>query len=189
MFYQKAGNRLVSMNSKGAVITALLFFTLNIHTNLFAEGSLSEKSPFLPPGHGIKKDVPAQPKVQPQGPISREIEFRGVVQLGGTYRFSIFNKKKKKSYWLVEKVSQDGISVRSFDANSSSVVINLNGRSERLTLMTATDSPLPVALNKAQSKPLKKPVLPAQITAPQDRNNNTKRVIPRRRVILPKKEN
>ncbi|MGB1127815.1 MAG: hypothetical protein ACPG3X_05555 [Opitutales bacterium] len=173
----------------GTSIQILLLGCLSVlPCSVFADESLSKKSPFLPPDHGTKTSVPAQPKVQPQGPISREIEFRGVVQLGGTYRFSLFNKKQNKSYWIEEKVSQDGLSVRSFDAGSSTVVVNVNGRSERLTLMTATDSPLPVALNHSQSKLPQAPVLPPQINPPQNKNS-TKRVIPRRRVILPTKDN
>ena len=164
---------------------SILLFSLTLPLSLFSDSQLSEKSPFLPPGHGVKVKPVEQPTVQPQGPISREIEFRGLIQIGGTYQFSIFNKREQKGYWLKENVAQEGISVRGYDANSSTVIVNMNGRSERLTLMAATDNPLPVA--KAQTPPpsnVNQPTLPPQITN-QNKQGNARRVIPRRRVILP----
>ncbi|MFP4157611.1 MAG: hypothetical protein ACLFU4_08340 [Opitutales bacterium] len=44
--------------------------------------TISGKSPFLPPGHGEKKEAPKPPPTPSQGPLSREIEFRSVVQFG-----------------------------------------------------------------------------------------------------------
>ena len=170
--------------------TIVLLITLTIHSSLFSADSLADKSPFLPPGHGEKAAEPVAP-VQQQGPISREIEFRGIIQLGGTYQFSIFNKKDQKGYWLKENVSQNGISVRGYDAASSTVVVNMNGRSERLTMMSATDNPLPVA----QAKPtpptppknnVRAPIVPPNLNN-QNQEANSQRVIPRRRVVLPRK--
>ena len=166
-----------------------LLLTLTLHGPLFSESKLSEKSPFLPPGYGEEALKPTKPVVQPQGPISRELEFRGIVQIGDVYQFSIFNKKKQKSYWLKENEREDGISVNNFNANASTIVVLMNGRSERLALMTATEKPLPVA-QAAPSGPDKATPrgLPPQLRPKKSSNSSgNRRVVPRRRVILPKK--
>lgn len=169
-------------------LTLLLALSFTLPLSLFAQNKLAEKSPFLPPGHGQKEPEPPKPVVQTQGPISRELEFRGIVQLGGVYQFSIFNKKDQKGYWLKEKQREDGISVTSFDPNASSIVVMMNGRSERLSLMSASENPMPVA-QAAPSGPSKPPglALPQANNNNADNNNNRRRV-PRRRVILPKKD-
>jgi hypothetical protein len=163
--------------------------------SLLSAKELSEKSPFLPPGHGAKNEaVQVKPVVPAQGPLSREIEFRGVVQIGGVFQFSIFKKKDQKGYWLRENITEDGITARSYDAASSTLVVNMNGRSERLTLMTATDNPLPVAKVNPAATP-SQPTRPPTITPPQppqlnkSNANNSRRVVPRRRVVLPKTQN
>lgn len=160
---------------------------LTLPLPLFSDTKLSEKSPFLPPGYGKEETKPTEPVIQPQGPISREIEFRGIVQINGVYQFSIYNKKEQKGYWLKENEGEDGISVSSFDDNAATVVVLMNGRSERLTLMSATEKPLPVATatpgNKQQARP---PGLPAEANRKSSGSSNRK-VVPRRRVILPKK--
>lgn len=167
----------------------ILFLTLSPSLLLFSESKLEEKSPFLPPGHGAKPAEPEKPQVQTQGPISREIEFRGIAEIGGVYQFSVFNKKDQKGYWLTEDKSEDGISVSNFDEDASTIVIMMNGRSERLTLASATEAPMPVAQSKPPSQPQTRPaVLPPQLQNNNSDNTNRK-VVPRRRVILPKKTN
>lgn len=169
----------------------LLLFTLilTLPLSLFSDNSLSEKSPFLPPGHGSKPKE-AEPAVQPQGPISREIEFRGIIKMGGVYQFSVTNKKDQKSYWLKENEGQAGISVSNYDPNSSSIVVLMNGRSERLTLMSASETPMPVAQAKpATPNTARTAVLPPQLTNINTGSANNRKVVPRRRVILPKKTN
>ena len=152
-----------------------------------ASSKLESNSPFLPAGHNTMKVVPKPPPVV-NGPLSREIEFRGIVQMNGVYQFSLFNKKENRGYWIAENGAESGISVRNFDLDAMRISVTLNGRTEQLTLMTATDSPLPVAISTT-AKPTKQPGLP---NIPGLTNNTTKkksasRVIPRRRVILPKK--
>lgn len=166
-----------------------LFLALALPNALFSDSKLSEKSPFLPPG--AKETKKPEPTVQPQGPISREIEFKGVVKIGDVFQFSIFNKKDQKSYWIKEDEREGGISVSNYDAGSNSIIVLMNGRSERVTLTTATDTPLPVALSKPTTPPnnIRPPALP-----PQLQNNsagNRPNSVPRRtrRVILPKKTN
>lgn len=172
--------------AKMPVFIALLFLALN--TPLFSVSSLSEKSPFLPPGHGKEAPKPKEPVVQPQGPISREIEFRGMVQINGVYQFSIYNKKEQKGYWLKMNESEDGIAVNEFDENASTIIVNMNGRSERLTLMAATEKPLPVSqTGSSEANKNRPPGLPSELQNKKSDNTNRRKVVPRRRVILPKK--
>lgn len=186
-------NRLKCLvNRAGVDFRALLFLALvpfsAPHSALLAAESLSSKSPFLPPGHGVKPPEPPKPVVEVQGPISREIEFRGIVEIDGIYKFSIFNKKDQKSYWLTEnEAAASGITAKSYDAASATIMIEMNNRTERLTLMSATDSPMPVT----QATPAAaNPVLPPELNTqnPPTKTNN-RRSVPRRRVILPKKTN
>ena len=150
-----------------------------------ASSKLVSDSPFLP--HDMK--VPPKPPPVVNGPLSRELEFRGIVQMNGIYEFSLFNKKLNRGYWIAENGSESGISVRNFDLSGMRITVTQNGRSEQLTLMTATDSPLPVAI----SMPTKPAALPPGLNIPGLTPSTTKkpsasRVIPRRRVILPKKQ-
>ncbi len=171
---------------------SLCLLTLTLAQSASAE-TLESKNPFLPPDYGVKQEEAPAPVVQTNGPISREVEFRGLIKLNGAYQFSIFNKSEQKSYWLAEnEAAQHGISVRGYDAASRTVTVNMNGRSERLTLMTASDAPLPVATSTTQpaNTNAKAPQLPPELQNTINNNNsknNRRRTPPRRRVILPKK--
>ncbi|HAV11962.1 MAG TPA: hypothetical protein DCX06_00490 [Opitutae bacterium] len=172
----------------------LALATLALATPLSANSALEDNSPFLPPDHN-KKPVVAPKPVQSSGPISREIEFRGVVQMNNAYQVSVFDKTNLKGYWIPVGQEKEGIKVSAFDPKSMGVTINKNGRSEKLSMMESTDSPLPVAISAPPPNPnasannAAQPQLPAGLqNATRTNNTNTnKRIIPRRRVILPKK--
>ena len=168
-------------------------FALIAGLSVLSAESLESSNPFLPPGYGEKKEAP-KPVVQSNGPISREIEFRGLVKMKGQYQFSLFNKRDQKSYWLKEnEAAAQGISVRNYDSGSQSLTVSMSGRTERITLIAANSTPLPVVAsvsplintNGNANKPGLPPVL-QNITKPNT-NNDVKRAVPRRRVILPKK--
>lgn len=148
---------------------------------------LKKNSPFLPPGYNDPKPEVVQPKPQAApGLISRELEFRGVVELGGTFQFSIFNKSEQRGYWIKENSTKEGINVRNFDMSEMSVLVQFNGRSETLNLMDSSDSPIPVNISSRQ--PPQQPVLPGPTAKPASEGTPSppRRVIPRRRVILPR---
>ena len=161
--------------------------------SLLSAETLESSNPFLPPGYGEEKEAP-KPVVQSNGPISREIEFRGLIKMNGQYQFSLFNKRDQKSYWLKEnEAAAQGISVRNYDSGSQSITVSISGRTERITLIAANSSPLPVVASVSPLVNTKgsanKPVLTAvaQNIAKPNNSNNDKRALPRRRVILPKK--
>lgn len=155
-----------------------------------ASQDLKENSPFLPPGYNTTEAAPPPPP-QVNGPIAKQLEFKGLINLAGTYRFSIFNKQNQRSYWLTQGQDQDGIGISSFNADTQSVVVSMNGRTEQLSLMSASDSPLPVKTSMPVSKPgksttTKQPnILPPGL--PTNNGNSRRQVPQRRRVILPKK--
>ncbi len=161
-----------------------LAFALLTSVSLLSAETLESSNPFLPPGYGEKKEVP-KPVVQSNGLISREIEFRGLFKMNGQYQFSLFNKRDQKSHWLKENEgAAQGISVRNYDSNSRSLTVNMSGRTERLTLMTASSKPIPVVASVSQpvntNSNAKQPALPPPL-------QNITKATPRRRVILPKK--
>ena len=171
------------------IFFCVLLLALTFNGLLHAETKLAGNSPFLPPGYGEDDKEPEKPVVQPQGPISREVEFRGIIQMDGEYQISVYNKKKQRGYWLKEDETEDGLSVKNFDPESSTVIVNMNGRSEQLTLMAATESPMPVTKAKPQQPDKGRiPVLPRQAQKKTSSSGKKRRVVPRRRVILPKKK-
>jgi hypothetical protein len=165
-------------------------FCLFVHTCInAAESKLESNSPFLPQGYNTQKPEAPRPPPQVNGPLSRELEFRGIVQMNGIYQFSLFNKMLNRGYWIAENGEESGISVRNFDLDAMRISVTLNGRTEQLTLMTATDSPLPVAISttpKLTNGP-GQPNIPG-LTNSTVKKPTTSRVIPRRRVILPRKK-
>lgn len=146
--------------------------------------TLQSSNPFLPPGYGDEKEVPPPPPPKMNGPISRELEFRGFYQLDGVLEYSLFHKSEQKGYWLEENQSKDGIQVHGFDRNSKTLTVSMNGRTEQITLMSPNETPLPVAssINPAGINRNQPPKVQNSNNAD---NSNRRRVVPRRRVILP----
>ena len=168
-------------------------FALFAGVSMLSAESLESSNPFLPPGYGEKKEAP-KPAVQSNGPISREIEFRGFFKMKGQYQFSLYNKRDQKSYWLKEnEAAAQGISVRNYDSGSQSLTVSMSGRTERITLISASSSPLPVVasfsppVNTNVNAKLQGLPQALQNTSKPNNNNDVKRAVPRRRVILPKK--
>jgi hypothetical protein len=183
-------NRAVRALYKARLALALALCALNSASTLnAAESKLESNSPFLPQGYNTQKPEAPRPPPQVNGPLSRELEFRGIVQMNGIYQFSLFNKMLNRGYWIAENGEESGISVRNFDLDAMRISVTLNGRTEQLTLMTATDSPLPVAISttpKLTNGP-GQPNIPG-LTNSTIKKPTTSRVIPRRRVILPRKK-
>jgi VCBS repeat-containing protein len=169
-----------------------LSFALLASVSILSAETLESSNPFLPPDYSDKKEAP-KPVVQFNGPISREIEFRGLFKVNGQYQFSLFNKRDQKSHWLKEnEAAAQGISVRNYDSGSRSLTVNMSGRTERITLMTANSTPLAVVTSVSQpvntNGNAKQPALPPVLqNITKANNNSTRKAVPRRRVILPKK--
>ena len=158
--------------------------------------NLESNNPFLPPGYNNK---PPEPKpvtpapVRQNGPLSREIEFRGFVKFGNQYQFGIKKKNSDESFWLTEgQASESGIQVRGFDLDSKSITISMNGRSERISLSedAGSSSPLPVAGFMPPGHTTSSIATPkatvTNTTSPAKKTSKPRRrVITRRRAIVP----
>ena len=150
--------------------------------------TLESNSPFLPDGYGKAKPKPKPKAAAPtsNGPLAKQLEFRGVVELQGTYQFSLFDKKDNRGYWIAENSSEEGISVSNFERDKMRLTVSLNGRTEQLTMLNPQDKPMPVVRNMPIStKPAKKPNIPG-IQSKEGKQPAKTRSVPRRRVILPK---
>ena len=148
-------------------------------------GTLENKNPFLPKDYEGGNNSVLKPKPLPSGTINKLIEFRGFLTLGNITQFSLYNKRENKGYWISLNQSKGGIRVSNFDKRSKSVTVSMNGRTERVTLMSATSTSLPVVSSYNQPANQIKPP-PAGESASQ-KQTTTRNVIPRRRVILPQK--
>ena len=78
------------------LLLRLLFLLFTGSVALSAQVDLKTKSPFLPPIYGVV--VAKTPAPAPAGIIARQLEFRGVIQIGDQFHFSIFNKKENLGY-------------------------------------------------------------------------------------------
>ena len=147
-------NRFRHMHFASPIKTVLIaLVSLPLSAALIATASsLETDSPFLPSGYSNKKPAPVRPTPATNGPLAKQLEFRGVVQMNDTYEFSLFNKKENRGYWIPENGNVSGVSVRNFKLDSMTITVSHNGRTELLTLMSATDSPLPVVDQLLQSQ-------------------------------------
>lgn len=95
-------------------------------------------SPFAPPS--VKKPV-AAPKTTPATALD-SIEFRGVIEIGGTAWVSVYDPKTKKSYRLTkDELGEDGFSLINYDTGDTpgeeTIVIRQNGLTKQLSLKDA----------------------------------------------------
>lgn len=151
--------------------------------------TLESNSPFLPPNYSSQKAQAFKPEPTTPDALSRELEFRGIVQFNDIYQFSIFDKKNNQSYWIEENQSVNNISVSNFDLDTMRIMVTRNGRSEPLTLINVSDQPLPVANATPASVPnqVQTPKIPGLSSVTTQPTTSTRRTLPRRRrVILPK---
>jgi hypothetical protein len=122
--------------------------------------------------------VPAMPKKSPfelrganapQGPAANEtIEFAGVSSIGKKTDLIFYDKSSKKSHWIAQGETKEGISVVSYDERRDSVVVKINGVEKTLALRKGAgpvNTPRPVTpLPGGFNTPLP-PAMPAPVSA------------------------
>ena len=101
---------------------------------------LLKENPFL------SANSPAAAAAAPQ----ENIEFAGVSQVGKRTDLIFYDKAAKKSHWIAEGETKEGIAVLRYDARREQVVVKLNGVEKTLPLRKGTRStnaptPAPVA--------------------------------------------
>lgn len=144
-----------------------------------ANASLLERSPFMPLD-GRQPNLTAPP---PASAEQSQIQFKGVFALNDEVRFNLFNSRENKGSWVRLNEEFAGVSVVAFDEDTRSIDIETNGAVTRLSIIDASDSPLPVfgtprniiaQINTGQRRP----------TITQS-NQTPRRAISRRRVVPP----
>jgi hypothetical protein len=162
------------------VSISTIWISLCCAANLHAK-SLESDSPFLPPEYNTKKAISSKP--QPTSAKLGELEFRGVVQIGGNYQFSLHDKKLKRSYWIATGAPQAGISVENFDPTNMSLLVTKDHQTRRLILFRAHE--LPISVKQVQPATASERRLGQ--TDPAIKTPVSSRIIPRQRIILPTK--
>lgn len=159
------------------------------------DSNLISNSPFLPPGWGKKAPEPVkEPEVVAQGPLSRELEFRGIFEMNGETKFSIFDKTEQKSQWVPLNGATSRYSIIGFDKPSKSIKIKSGGRVEEIPLLKPNDKPMQVVGSTTGT--INSPRTTGQINRgrntpnttssrvnPNPRVNRSGESIPRRRII------
>lgn len=104
--------------------------------------SLRERSPFVPPST-------SQPAGGEVNALS-SFELTGILSVGGKPQFSVRDTSTNRGFWLGLGETQDGLTVRSYDEASSSVVLEGRGARRNLVIREArvtTAAPPPPVVN------------------------------------------
>jgi len=157
---------------------------------LSGESNLVTHSPFLPPDWGQQAaEKPAQPVTQ-KGPLSRELEFRGVFSMNGVTKFGVFDRNAQKGQWFPLNSGNDRFTVIRYNEGMQTILIKADGRIEELSLKEADDKPLPVmgALNTLRPPSPPPPVNGASNANAEGDDDDASRTsnVPRRRIIRPR---
>lgn len=103
-------------------------------TPTFAVGQTAAKrSPFLPP------------EAQTAAPAAEHtnIEFRGVLVMGGQQTFNFFEPAKRISTWVGLNEGGSSVTVKSYDARADTVVVDFGGQTLTLALQKVKISAAP----------------------------------------------
>ena len=155
--------------------------------------SLTEQSPFIPPGfqEQIKREqekkakpAPAPPKPPPL--IEKNLEFKGCMRLRNVWRFSIFDKRSGKSSWVrLKQKAEAGFTVIEFDEENKTIVVEANGHKEELSIKSPSGAPVPISHLKAASTAKPKPTPKTTKPATPTRKAPSAKPVPRRRIVTP----
>lgn len=107
---------------------------------------------------GLPKDSPFTDRRKPAAQVaaaSETIEFAGVSAMGKRTDLIIHDKSTKKSHWIAEGETKEGISVLKYDARREQVVVKVNGTEKILQLRKGSGplnsahavAPVPVGFN------------------------------------------
>ena len=124
----------MNMVVKVGVLLASLYFG-----GLVDAQESEPRSPFAPPS--AKKPAAAPPKAVPATALD-SIEFRGIIEIGGTAWVSVYDPKTKKSYRLTkDELGEDGFSLVNYDTGGKpgeeTIWIRQNGLAKQLSLKDA----------------------------------------------------
>ncbi|MGB0369771.1 MAG: hypothetical protein ACPGN3_00375 [Opitutales bacterium] len=177
------------MYSKIQAIALSITFACGSYAHASDLDSLLNRSPFLPAGYterNEQKKPEERKREQPQN-----WALRGWTTFGGVTKVSLYNKAEKKGYWVGVNDPSAQVRVLKLDTNSRNVSISIDGRT---TVLELAESTLAAAAGAARPQAQPRPA-PPKPNAENAANNNEqkpaaqRRVIPRRRVIVPRRTN
>lgn len=122
-------------------------------------GTLPKESPFVLRGGATT----------PTAAANETIEFAGVSSMGKRTDLIFYDKTSKKSHWIAQGETKEGISVVSYDERRDEAVVKVNGVQKTLTLRKVASpatargiAPLPTGFNIPAPAAVPAPV-PAQL--------------------------
>ncbi|MEO0793926.1 MAG: hypothetical protein AAFX93_02115 [Verrucomicrobiota bacterium] len=158
-----------------------------------ARESMLKSSPFMPYSPPKKTVAAPPPKVEQAGPLSREIDFNGVLHIGEDAYFSVFDKSLNQSLLLALNENGHRFSVVSYDeAGDRSIQVKSGARVEKISLASSDGTPIPTTMispgAQGRTNAMQNRVPPNANAQP---NSNTatagassqNRTVPRRRII------
>ena len=102
------------------IVPALTIFSVGSFLQAQSNVPLLENWPFTPPGSAQSAQSAAE-----EGPASlARLQLRGITSIDGEYIFSVYNPDTRESKWLPQGQAQDGLTIRSYDAERNTVVIH-----------------------------------------------------------------
>ena len=109
----------------------------------FSFAALVKNSPFK----SVLKNASVRGNVA--GGNAQQVQFLGILTIGGETEYGIYDSVAQRSYWLkIRERAASGICVESYDAAQKSVAVQ-TGSGARLVLSLATPEEKPLAVNPA----------------------------------------
>lgn len=175
-------------------LTAFVFWCSGVVVDTHADNareSLLSNSPFVPYAEPKPEAPPTPPPPPVTGTLARELVFNGVLDIGGTEYYSIFDKSLNKSLLLQSGQEGARFSIVRFHADGDrSIEVTAGGRTERIPLAISDGSPIPTTLptkaNAAAQNAEARLRQAAGSARPANNTNNVNRSgnqVPRRRII------
>src|SRR5687768_16583530 len=130
---------------------------------------------------GLSKKSPFELRGGPASPVaaaSETIEFAGVSSVGKKIDLIFYDKTAKKSHWIAQGETREGIAVINYDERRDEAVVKINGVQKTLPLRKPTGpvgagrpaAPLPAGFNTPVLTPVNSAVsivpIPAATAAP-----------------------
>jgi len=164
-----------------SALLALSVCSLGISTALAQQSNLIERSPFSPPS-APERTAPRQDRSQP----FPNIDFVGYSGTEDDWEIALFFAEQNQVHWMREGDEVEGVELVAFSPRNHSVDLRNRQSSRTIRLNDvkpqASNTPPPI-VNQQQVQQQQAPGIPTEA------NNNAperRRVIPRRRVILPR---
>lgn len=135
-----------------------IFYLVVLSSSGMASDTLITQNPFLPPQS--RAAVAKKTEKTPSNPMPPDrFLFRGILRLGDTFKFSIFDTKTKTSRWVSAGKVENDFCIVSYDPRMKELSFEWNGRKGQLKLETEEPLPLSVVLsiNEAASSVEKDP--------------------------------